>query len=119
MKTKKIKSLPDLILLHFRRKLKLATNNKNNAFENDLYKMARNIEFRNKPNEFQQKLAADINSIRSSPNLLIPADKTTNLYEMSAKDYNKLLHDNITKKPPTPLKLKLTERRKQSPQAYI
>ena len=68
-----------------------------NAFENDLYKMARNIEFRNKPNEFQQKLAADINSIRSSPNLLIPADKTTNLYEMSAKDYNKLLHDNITK----------------------
>ena len=59
--------------------------------------MARNIEFRNKPNEFQQKLAADINSIRSSPNLVIPADKTTNLYEMSAKDYNKLLHDNITK----------------------
>ena len=59
--------------------------------------MARNIEFRNKPNEFQQKLAADINSIRSSPNLLIPADKTTNLYKMSAKDYNKLLHDNITK----------------------
>ena len=68
-----------------------------NAFEKDLYKMARNIEFRNKPNEFQQKLAADINSIRSSPNLLILADKTTNLYEMSAKDYNKLLHHNITK----------------------
>ena len=59
--------------------------------------MARNIEFRNKPNEFQQNLAADINSIRSSPNLLISADKTTNLYKMSAKDYNKLLHNNITK----------------------
>ena len=58
--------------------------------------MARNIEFRNKPNKVQQKLAADINSIRSSPNFQIPADKTTNLYEMSAKDYNKLLH-NITK----------------------
>ena len=80
--------------------------------------MARNIEFRNKSNE----LAAVINSIRSSPNMLIPADKTTNLYEMSAKNYNKLLHDNIAKsynKTPTSSKLKLTERRKQSPQAYI
>ena len=59
--------------------------------------MARNIEFRNKSNEFQQKLSAVINLIRSSPNLLIPADNTTNLYEMSAKNYNKLLHDNIAK----------------------
>ena len=43
-----------------------------NAFENDMYKMGYNIKFRNKPNEFLQKLAADINSIRSSPTLLFP-----------------------------------------------
>jgi len=66
-------------------------------FENDLYKMACSIEFRHRPNEFQQKLKADVISIKSSPHMLIPADKTTNLYEVNTKDYNKLLHDNITK----------------------
>ena len=67
------------------------------AFEKDLYKMARSIEFQNRPNLFQQKLTADVNSIRSSPNMLIPADKTNNLYEISTENYNKLLLDNVTK----------------------
>jgi len=67
------------------------------SIQNDVYKMAHSIEFRHRPNEFQQKLKADIISIKSSPHMLISADKITNLYEVSTKDYNKLLHDNITK----------------------
>ena len=42
-------------------------------------------------------LLADVNSIRSSPNMLISADKTNNLYEISTENYNKLLLDNVTK----------------------
>ena len=67
------------------------------AFEKDLYKMACSIEFQNRPNSFQQKLTADVNSITSSPTMLILADKTNNLYEISTENYNKLLPDNVTK----------------------
>ena len=67
------------------------------AFEKDQYKMARSVEFQNQPNLFQQKLTADVNSIGSSPNMLVSADKTNNLYEISTENYNKLLLVNVTK----------------------
>ena len=67
------------------------------ALKKDLYKMARSIEFQNRPNSFQQKLIADVNSIRSSPKMLISTDKTNNLYEISTENYNKLLLENVTK----------------------
>ena len=67
------------------------------AFENDMYELVRNITFRNRDNEFQQKLKHDVKNIRSSSDLLIPADKTTNLYDMSTDKYQKLLRENITK----------------------
>ena len=49
------------------------------SFENDIYQ---NIEFRKVHNDFQDKLKEDINEIRSSKNLFVFADKSTNLYEM-------------------------------------
>ena len=52
-----------------------------NAFENDMYDMIRNIEFTNIRNEFLDYLNKDIESIRSSKNRLVFADKSTNLYE--------------------------------------
>ena len=67
------------------------------AFKKDLCKMARSIEFQNPPKSFQQKLTADLNSIRSSSNMLISADKNNNLYKISPENYNKLLLDNVTK----------------------
>ena len=36
-------------------------------------------------------------NIQSSNDLLVFADKTANLYEMNKDQYNKLLHDNVTK----------------------
>ena len=68
-----------------------------NAFEEDLYKLIQNIEFDPRINDFQQKLKRDIETINSSDKLLIPADKSTNLYEVGIEQYNKLFHENITK----------------------
>ena len=47
-------------------------------------------------NSFQAQLAKDTNAINRSTALYVPADKTTNLYKVEVKDYEKLLHDNIT-----------------------
>ena len=46
---------------------------------------------------FQRKLDADIKNNFKKPNcLLIPADKTTNYYEMNTTAYNKLIKENVT-----------------------
>ena len=42
------------------------------------------------------KLQKDVKNIRSSKNILVFADKSTNLYEVSREHYEKLLQDNIT-----------------------
>ena len=66
------------------------------SFENDIYDMVRNIEFRNVRNDFQDKLKEEINKIRSSKDLFVSVDKSVNLYEMSDTNYNKFLCNNIT-----------------------
>ena len=55
------------------------------------------INFKPVRNDFQKKLSKDINNIRSSQNLLIFADKTTNLYEMIPEQYKTILTNNVTK----------------------
>ena len=65
-----------------------------NAFENDLYNMVRNIEFKNAKSSFQQQLQHDV---KQDSKLLIPADKTINLYRLTTDKYNKLLTENISK----------------------
>ena len=66
-------------------------------FEEDVAKTIENIEFRNATNEFITRLENDKQTIKSSPNLFVFADKTTNLYQMDATSYNNLLTENITK----------------------
>ena len=58
-----------------------------NAFENDLYGLNQKVEFTNVQNTFQQKLKKDVQSIKSSNNMLVYADKSTNLYELSRDHY--------------------------------
>ena len=36
-------------------------------------------------------------NIKKNPKLLVPADKTNNLYELTTEEYNKLLIENISK----------------------
>ena len=66
-------------------------------FESDLYEMIQSISFKTVRNEFQKKLTGGINNIKSSENLLIFADKTTNLYEMTPEEYKTILTNNITR----------------------
>ena len=66
-------------------------------FEDDVAKMLENIKFRRYSDEFINQLEDDKKRIRTSPNVFIPADKTRNMYEMSAADYDKLLTENVTK----------------------
>ena len=61
------------------------------SFENDIYDMVRKVR-----NDFQDKLKGGINEMRSSKNLFVFADKSTNLYEMSDTDYNRILGNSIT-----------------------
>ena len=67
-----------------------------NAFKNDLYDLIQKVEFTNVQNTFQQKLKEDVQSIKSSNNVLVVAGKSTNLYELSRDHYEKLLYDHIT-----------------------
>ena len=68
-----------------------------NAFENDLYDMVRNIEFTQIKSAFLSRLKNEVNSIKKSSNIIISADKTSNMYEMGKESYEKLLKENVTK----------------------
>ena len=68
-----------------------------NAFEKDLYDMVKNVKFTKFYDRFINELNEEVKSIKRSPNLIIPADKTSNYYEINNDDYKKLLNDNITK----------------------
>ena len=59
--------------------------------------MIRSINFKPVRNVFQKKITKDINQIKSSENLIIFADKTTNLYEMTPEQYKTILTNNVTK----------------------
>ena len=43
------------------------------------------------------QLSNDRKNRKKCPKLLIPADKTNNLYEITSEQYNKLLLENISK----------------------
>ena len=67
-------------------------------FEKDLWDMVENIQFSNKKlSPFQRKMKKEIKNLNESDKLLIPADKTSNMYELKPETYNKLLKDNITR----------------------
>ena len=66
-------------------------------FENDMMLLVKNIEFKRKNNEFQCKLNEDIREIKATKQLLVSADKSRNVYKVSKNDYDKLMHENVTK----------------------
>ena len=65
-------------------------------FENDMYAWIDSIQFSKHRSDFQKKLTRDRKTIQSSPEVYVPADKSTNIYKMSPDNYSKLLHDNVT-----------------------
>ena len=67
------------------------------AFEDDLLKLASNISFRKVNYPFLNKINKDMKEIRSSNKVHVFADKSTNVYTTTVENYNKLLHENVTK----------------------
>ena len=55
------------------------------------------IEFRSVRNNFLSKLKNDIKTINSTQEILVNADKSSNIYKLSKDDYNKYTLENITK----------------------
>ena len=67
-------------------------------FETDLNYMIANLKFQKNVPKFQKALANDVRRIQTSKNVFVKADKTSNFYEMSKEEYNKLMRDNVTGK---------------------
>ena len=42
------------------------------------------------------QLSNDVKNMKKNPKLLVPADKTNNLQELTTEEYNKLLIENIS-----------------------
>ena len=74
-----------------------AQNNELKNFKKELLDIIPSIKFRDIRDKFQTKMKNDISKIKSSPNIFVPADKTTNMYEIPPDNYKKLLYENITK----------------------
>ena len=66
-------------------------------FEKDVYRFISNIEFSTINSDFQKQIKKDIKAMKSKKKVMIESDKTKNLYALEAKDYNKLLTENVTK----------------------
>ena len=66
-------------------------------FESDMYTMIGNIKFKHSQNEFQDQMSNDIKNLKSGGKIIVEADKTSNLYHVTADFYRKLLHENVTK----------------------
>ena len=66
-------------------------------FENELFDTIPNFKFTDFRSDFQRKLAQDVREINKSESVFLLADKTTNIYKVSAELYHKLLFDNVTK----------------------
>ena len=66
------------------------------AFEDDLFKLVTNIKFRHTNNHFQRTLKSDKAKISKTTEVIVPADKSPNLYKINTHDYDRMMRNNIT-----------------------
>ena len=66
-------------------------------FEDELTALVRNVVFKPVKDGFLNKLNKDVKEIKRSNDVLVFADKTTNIYPVPKNTYKKLLKENITK----------------------
>lgn len=67
------------------------------GFEEDLLDLVENIKFRPIQDQFQRKVREDCKKIKDSKNVITPADKTSNLYEIPVPEYKQLIRNQVTK----------------------
>ena len=71
------------------------TVNELKDFEMEMANLIQKIEFGNKSNAFQRKLAKDMKSIKKKGKMMVKADKTANYYALSSQHYADLTHNNV------------------------
>ena len=64
-------------------------------FKNDMLKIVKNVQFKNRNNKFQRKLHDDVIKIRNNNNVIVHADKTSNLYEVEPSTHKKLVQKEV------------------------
>ena len=67
------------------------------AFEDDLVKLTSSITFRKVNYPFLNKIHEDLKNVHSSKDVFVYTEKSTNVYENSPDNYNKLIMEDITK----------------------
>ena len=67
------------------------------AFKKEFLGMIPKIKFQFVKDKFQKKLKEDIPKIKESPNVVVFADKISNIYEMPEQQHKNLLRDTVTK----------------------
>ena len=85
-------------------------------FEKDVMNIVKNPELRKMKDEVQDRLKEDVKKINASPNILVFADKTSNIYEQNPKNIGKSLRklsQKHIKKHQTTLNMKSTLKRKK------
>ena len=65
-------------------------------FEEELIGLIQKIEMKNITNPLQKKMKKDIQKIKRSKEIIVEADKTSNLYSIKPEDYSRHLLNNIT-----------------------
>ena len=66
-------------------------------FERDLWQLVESIQFTDRRQPFQRKLAKELSHIKKSNDLFVQADKTRNVYQTKPDTYSQLMADNTTK----------------------
>ena len=66
-------------------------------FEEELYSILENIEFRKYTNKTMEEMKQDVKQLNKCGKIIVFADKSTNIYKMEKEKYKKLLHENVTK----------------------
>ena len=66
-------------------------------FIEQVFKMIRNVKFRQVKNEFMKELQDDIKSLKQTDKVVVEADKSNNFYLIDKLQYNQLLEKDIHK----------------------
>ena len=66
------------------------------GFENDMYNLISNLTYRKDNSQFQKKLQNDMAKLKNSPDIIVEADKTNNIYLVKPSNYKKLVQENVT-----------------------
>ena len=65
-------------------------------FEEDLWKLIKNLEFRDNSCKTQNEWAKDVEKMKESNKIIVAGDKSTSYYLFEQDDYQKLLRDKVT-----------------------